>query len=253
MIVRLDKEQQKQARRQLLNNVVYILSHDTLKQMQSDGLTSLSPVEVFLSAQEFCKEILALPDMTEGLNDEIEDLEEECEGKNETAIILTVASVQMHALSKGRIGDNYREVVLRILEYLDDYDQLLPLVEQMTRKEESRWIEGKKSDLLNYELQQIVLEGGGSEDVRKLFEDFVGFADNTDTQSIKEALTFLNWYNNHHNHSYDNEIASIYEKLGIKSKKQLYINEYNATKNVENEILKVESGGNGVVKNYNNK
>lgn len=253
MIVRLDKEQQKQARRQLLNDVVYILSHDTLKQLQIDGHTSLSPVEVFLSAQEFCKEILALPDIIEGLNDEIEDLKEEAEGKSDAALILTVASLQILALSKRKIGANYREVVLKILEYLDGYDQLMSLVEQMARKEESRWLEGKKSDLLNYELQQIVLEGGGSEDVRQLFEDFVGFTDNTDSQSIKEALTFLNWYNNHHNHSYDKEISTLYEKLGIKSKPLLDIKELNLNKYVENEIHKVEPGGKGIVKYNNNK
>lgn len=251
MIVRLDKEQQKQARRQLLNDVVYILSHDTLKQLQIDGHTSLSPVEVFLSAQKFCEEVLALPDIIEGLNDEIEDLEIEAGGKNDAATILTVASLQILALSKRKIGANYREVVLRILEYLDGYDQLMPLVEQMARKEEARWVEGKKSDLLNYELQQIVLEGGGSEDVRQLFEDFVGFADNTDTQSIKEALTFLNWYNHHHNHSYDKEISTLYEILGIKSKTRLDIKEYNVNKYVEHEIHNVESGGNGVVMNAN--
>ncbi len=54
MIVRLDKEKQRTARHQLLNDVVYIISHEALKQMQRDGHTELSPVEVFLSARNFC-------------------------------------------------------------------------------------------------------------------------------------------------------------------------------------------------------
>ena len=53
MIVRLDREQQKNARRQLLTDVVYIISHDALKQCKSDGHTELTPVEIFLSAQKF--------------------------------------------------------------------------------------------------------------------------------------------------------------------------------------------------------
>lgn len=231
MIVRLSREQQKIARRQLLNDVVYILSHDALKQLQSDGHTTLSPVEAFLSAQEFCKEILALPDITEGLNDEIEDLEGECDGKDETAMILAVASVQMQALSKRRIGANYNEVITLILDYLDGNELFMPLVEQMTRKEEARWVEGKKSDLLNYELKEIELEGGGSEEVRQLFEEYVSFSDKTDSQGIKEAINFLNWYNNNHGHNYDDIIDTLYKKLGIKNIK------------TQNTKVTVESGG----------
>ena len=37
MIVRLDREQQKNARRQLLTDVVYIISHDALKQCQKNA------------------------------------------------------------------------------------------------------------------------------------------------------------------------------------------------------------------------
>ena len=81
-------------------------------------------------------------------------------------------------------------------------------------------------------MKEIELEGGGSEEVRQLFEDYVSFADKTDTQGIKEAINFLNWYNNSHGHNYDDILDTLYEKLGIKSK---------TTQKVE---VKVESGGN---------
>lgn len=55
MIVRLDKEMQKQARRQLLNDIVYIISHDALRQMLLNGYTELTPTEIFLSARHFCE------------------------------------------------------------------------------------------------------------------------------------------------------------------------------------------------------
>ena len=83
MIVRLEKEQQKPARHQLLADEVYIISQDALKQMQHDGHTELSPAEVVLSARNFCHEVLALPDIDEGLEYEIEDLEDEAEGEND--------------------------------------------------------------------------------------------------------------------------------------------------------------------------
>ena len=55
MIVTLDRQQQSLARRQLLTDVVYILSHEALRQMKRDGETGLSAVEVFLAAQNFCE------------------------------------------------------------------------------------------------------------------------------------------------------------------------------------------------------
>lgn len=226
MIVRLDKEQQKQARRQLLNDVVYILSHDTLKQLQSNGHTSLSPVEVFLSAQEFCKEILALPDMTEGLNDEIEDLKEEAGGKNEAALILTVASLQILALSKRKIGDNYRKVVLHILEYLDDYDQLLPLVEQMARKEESRWMEGKKSDLLNYELQCLAEDD--SIDGQTVVTSIVDAAsEGLSSDAILSIETVLSEINDRYSHRYQSDLDRLREARRTKSRSQINIGKMN--------------------------
>ena len=226
MIVRLDKEQQRQTRRQLLNDVVYILSHDTLKQLQSDGLTLLSPVEVFLSAQEFCKEILALPDMTEGLNDEIEDLKEEAEGKSDAALILIVASLQIHALSKRKIGANYHEVVLKILEYLDGYDQLLPLVEQMARKEESRWLEGKKSDLLNYELQCLAEDD--SIDGQTVVASIVDAAsEGLSSDAILSVETVLSEINDRYSHRYQSDLDRLREVRSTKSRSQINIEKMN--------------------------
>lgn len=246
MIVRLDRERQTQARRQLLSDYVYVLCHEKLKQLQRDGQTTLSPVELFLSAQKFCEVIRNLPDMMEGIDDEIEDLEYEAEVENDATLILALASVLMLALCQHKIGVDYQNVVAIIIGHLDGKDLFLPLIEQMTRKEDALWVNGKKSELLNYELKQIEMEGGGSEAVRKLFEDIIGYADKTDPQGIKEMLLFLNRYNIDHNHAYEKEIAALYDKLGMKSNLELNVGEYIHQKYVENEIQKVEKGGVGV-------
>ena len=168
MIVRLDKQKQRTARHQLLNDVVYVISHEALKQMQREGHTDLSPVEVFLSARNFCDAILQLPDIEEGLDDEMDDLEDEMEGKDDYMLILTLATVQLQAMSKRRVGIDFRKIIFRIFERLDGYEHLLPLIEQMTDKEDQRWLAGKKTNLLDYELQEIKLEGGGTEEVKNL-------------------------------------------------------------------------------------
>ena len=238
MIVRLDMEQQKSARRQALADIVYIICHEALKQMQHDGHTQLSPIEVFVSARSFCETLLALPDIEEGLVYEIEDLEAEAEGDNDAMLTMAVAAAQLQAMSKRRADIDFKAIIYRIFEHLDDNDLFLSLMMQMANKEDSRWLKGKKTDLLNYELKAIELEGGGSEEVRHLFEDYLTFADKADPQSIKEALNFLNWYNNSHGHKYDDMIGALYEKLGLKN-----------TTNVE---VKVEPGGNYIDIHDNN-
>lgn len=248
MIVRLEKEQQKSARRKLLADPVYIISHDALRKMKQDGHTQLSPVELFLSAQEFCETLLALPDVMEGLDEEIDDLEDEAEGENDAMLIMVLATAQLQARSKKCVGIDIRKIIFHIYEHLDGHDLLWPLIEQMANKEDARWLEGKKTNLLNYELQEIELNGGGSEEVRQLFADMVECSDKMDKETIKGNLLFLNRYNIDHNHAYDKEVIALFDKFGIKSTTIIKPKEYVSTKIVDTEIQNVEAGGTGVIK-----
>ena len=248
MIVRLEKEQQKPARHQLLADVVYIISQDALKQMQRDGHTELSPAEVVLSARNFCHEVLALPDIDEGLEYEIEDLEDEAEGENDAMLILVLATVQLQALNKKYANIDIRKIILQIFEHLDGHKLMWPLIEKMTNKEDARWLEGKKTNLLDYELQEIKLDGGGSEEIKQLFAYMAACSDKMDKESIKGNLLFINRYNIEHNHAYDKEVIALYNKFGIKSSTIIKPKEYVAVKHVENEIGNVETGATGVIK-----
>ncbi len=250
MIVRLDKDKQKQARRLLLNDIVYIISHEALRKIHQDGYTELTQVEVFLSARHFCETLLALPDAVEGLDDEIDDLVDEAQGENDAMLILALVTAQIQAMSKVRVGLDFRNINIRIFERLDGHELLWPLLEQMTNKEDARWLEGKKTDLLNYELQEIELDGGGSKEVKQLFEDMVACSDRFDNEAIKGNLLFLNRYNIDHNHAYDKEVIALFDKFGIKSTTLIQPKEYVAVKHVENEIGNVEAGGTGVNKEY---
>ena len=248
MIVRLEKEQQKSVRRKLLADYVYIISHDALRKMKQDGHTDLSPVELFLSAQEFCETLLALPDVMEGLDDEIDDLEDETEGKNDAMLILTLATAQLQARSKNCVGIDIRKIIFHIYERLDGHDLLWPLIEQMTNKEDARWLEGKKTNLLDYELQEIKLDGGGLEEIKQLFAYMAACSDKMDKESIKGNLLFINRYNIEHNHAYDKEVIALYNKFGIKSSTIIKPKEYVNTKVVDTEIQNIEAGGTGVIK-----
>ncbi|MCR4816351.1 MAG: hypothetical protein K5842_04120 [Bacteroidales bacterium] len=194
--------------------------------------------------------MLALPDAVEGLDDEIDDLVDEAQGENDAMLILALVTAQIQAMSKVRVGLDFRNINIRIFERLDGHELLWPLLEQMTNKEDARWLEGKKTDLLNYELQEIELDGGGSKEVKQLFEDMVACSDRFDNEAIKGNLLFLNRYNIDHNHAYDKEVIALFDKFGIKSTTLIQPKEYVAVKHVENEIGNVEAGGTGVNKEY---
>ena len=248
MIVRLGKEHQAVARRQLLSDIVWVISHDTLRKWQHEGKTTLAPVEVFITAQCFCDVISGLSDIEEGIDYELDDLEDEVEDENDAMLIAVLAALQMQALSKKRVGQDFRKAIMHIFERYGDYVLFLPLVEQWAKKEEKRWMEGKKIDLLNYELQEIKLEGGGSVENKRLFESMIAYSGKLDENSIKGNLLFLCRYNIDHNHAYDKELIALFEKLGIKSTTLIQPKEYVAAKYVENEIQNVEPGGTGVIK-----
>lgn len=248
MIVRLGKEQQAVARRQLLSDVVWVISNDTLRKWQHEGKTMLAPVEVFMTAQRFCNVISGLSDIDEGIDYELDDLEDEAEVENDAMFIAVLSALQMTALSKRHVGTDFKRAITHIFERYGDHELFLPLVEQWAKKEEKRWMEGKKTDLLDYELREIRQEGGGSEEIKHLFESMVAYSDKMDEDSIKGNLLFLNRYNIDHNHIYDKEVTALFDKFGIKSTTIIKPKEYVAAKYVENEIQNVESGGTGVIK-----
>lgn len=216
MIVRLDEEQQKTVRRQLLSDTVYIISHDALRQLRRDGQTELSSAEVFLSAQRFCESVLSLPDAAEGVDEEIDDLEEEAVSESDAVLILTVAAAQMQAMSKRRVGVDFKTIIFHIFKRVDGHELLLPLIEQMTDKEDKRWIEGKKADLLSYELREIRLDGGSSKDISDFMEKYVKATLSLTESEIKSTLIVLSSLNLEYNHAFDKHIASLCDKLGIK-------------------------------------
>ena len=86
-------------------------------------------------------------------------------------------------------------------------------------------MEGTKTNLLTCELTDIELNKEGEEAVEEVFQYFVDFSKNASEHTIKENLLVLNKYNNDHGGKYTFYIDELYEKLGIKSRPQVYIAE----------------------------
>ena len=100
MIIHLEKEQLKQARRDLLRDDVYIIFVDALRQYHQEGYTTLAPAELYLSAKYFVGDVLQLPDIIEGIADEMDDIMDEADNKDEAMLIMMVATGVFCAVGK---------------------------------------------------------------------------------------------------------------------------------------------------------
>ena len=208
MIVHLDKEQTRQMRRKLLASdcdIVFVLFHDTLKQLQSEGKTQLSAVEVFLSARSFAQTLLSMGEVMEALEDELDDLDDDAEGENDAMIIGIVACAIIKAYAKAHATSVYDEVVMAILMRWNDHPLFFTMLQGAARKEERRFAEDKRNNLLRYELEQAAVEGEVS--VREM----VAYAKEMDAESIKVILFMLGKANVDHGNMYDSEYNDLYD------------------------------------------
>lgn len=210
MIVHLDKEQTRQMRRKLLadnSDIVFILFHDILKQLHNDGETQLSAVEAFLSARQLAKTLLSMNEVMEALEYEIDDLEDDADGKNDAMIISIVACAIIKAFAKAHATSVYDEAVKAILIRWNDHPLFFPILAGAARKEERRFAENKRNDLLRYELEQAVGDGDGKQAVREIVET----AKETDVECIKSLLFVLGKLNVAHSNMYDSEYNDLYD------------------------------------------
>lgn len=208
MIEHLDKEQTRQMRRKLLASdcdIVFVLFHDTLKQLQSEGKTQLSAVEVFLSARSFAQTLLSMGEVMEALEDELDDLKDDAEGGNDAMIIGIVACAIIKAYAKAHATSVYDEVVMAILMRWNDHPLFFTMLQGAARKEERRFAEDKRNNLLRYELEQAAAEGEVS--VREM----VAYAKEMDAESIKVILFMLGKANVDHGNMYDSEYNDLYD------------------------------------------
>lgn len=208
MIEHLDKEQTRQMRRKLLASdcdIVFVLFHDTLKQLQSEGKTQLSAVEVFLSARRFAQTLLSMGEVMEALEDELDDLKDDAEGGNDAMIIGIVACAIIKAYAKAHATSVYDEVVMAILMRWNDHPLFFTMLQGAARKEERRFAEDKRNNLLRYELEQAAAEGEVS--VREM----VAYAKEMDAESIKVILFMLGKANVDHGNMYDSEYNDLYD------------------------------------------
>ena len=226
MIVRLDKERQGAARHKLLTDVVWAICNDTLRRLQHEGKTTLAPIEVFLSARKFCDIVLGLSDINEGIVYEMDDLEDEATGENDAMVVMMMATALLQARSKRQIGTDFKNIILRIYERWNDHELFFPLLEQFADKEEARWLEGKKTDLLTYELSCIDIDVQ-VEDGNTIVTAIVDSASGLSPDGMQYVENSLSEVNDKYGHRYQAELDRLREARRKKSVSNINIDRVN--------------------------
>ena len=248
MIVHIPQQEITIIRRQLLTDVVYAITHAALKPMNPEH-TTLTPVEIYMSAQNFAKTINKLSDVDEGLDDEVDDLIAEASSEDEAMFIMLLAAIMLQALDKKQPTQQTNDTILHIFQRCQENELFAPLLTQFANREEARYAAGKITDLFNYELAEIVRNKEDLEAIRTIINGLLVNADKMDVETIRGLLIALNKFNLDNNHILDDELKQLYEKLGFKSTSVVQIQEYVQNKHVQNEVSVNAAGATGIVNN----
>ena len=248
MITRLSKEEYRKKRRELLTDIVYAISHDELKKMHPMH-TELTPVEIYLSARAFAETILKLSDIDEGLDDEILDVQEDCNSENEAIIILIVASIILEAKNKKNPSEQIRNIILHIFKQIKDNELFMLLLTKIADKEAKRIAQGKIINWLEYELQDMQTNNENAESLKSFTQQILNNATDWDYDTIKHMIVSLCYSNLYNDHIIDEELKELYKLLKTKTQ-AVNIKEIVLSKHVDQEVNGVQPGATGIANNY---
>lgn len=247
MIVHLSKEQEREGRRWMLcsGNPAYLLFHDVLKQWKKEGVTQRSPVELIETAQQLNTTMILSTYMMEGIEDEMDDLEEEAEGEHDAMLIMMLAAAMLQITQMQQPGYNFKPLIVAIYRRWIDDPLFMPFMDAGAKKEQQLWMEGQRINLLNQELQLMEKEGEREAVIKDFIKSLAELASKMDKESIKGLILFLNKYNMNHGNRYLAEIDLLYDKLGVKSTTLLSAEEVVMHKSVENQAVVTAPGAVG--------
>lgn len=202
-------------RLELYKDPVFLIAHEVVR----PKLQSLDLVTLFVSAQNFAAYLMANGIMDEEfLLYELEDVRSELTEHEDYYMFLSIVFIKLCSVAK--FNDQAAQTARAIVGYCNEYDGFCDLLKAMDYKEnklrgenklnylpkgEGSFAEGKRNDLLRYELEHAAAEG--KEAVREIVET----AKEMDVECIKSILFVLGKLNVAHGNMYDSEYNDLYD------------------------------------------
>lgn len=202
-------------RLELYKDPVFLIAHEVVR----PKLQSLDLVTLFVSAQNFAAYLMANGIMDEEfLLYELEDVRSELTEHEDYYMFLSIVFIKLCSVAK--FNDQAAQTARAIVGYCNEYDGFCDLLKAMDYKEnklrgenklnylpkgEGSFAEGKRNDLLRFELEHAAAES--KEAVREIVET----AKEMDVECIKSILFVLGKLNVAHGNMYDSEYNDLYD------------------------------------------
>lgn len=194
---------------------VFVIFAESLNGFYREGKTHLNPTEIYLSAKTFAEDILALPDVLEGIGYEMDDLLDEAEDENDAMLIIVVSAAVILAVSRTRKEVDAKEIIMKIFERWNDHPLFLTLLGRSAQKEEARWMEGKRINFLTCELEGMKTDGTTVEEAKNFMHEFIRQVAHYPATTIELVLNPLRDVNEIFGGALSEEVSLLKRKLGV--------------------------------------
>ena len=217
MIKRFTGEEERIVRRKCFTDDMYALVHSSLKRLQHLE-TELSPIEIWGAATAFSRQLLMLNEFDEELEYEVDDLKTDCETETDAFLIMLVSCYCLIALRKQQ-----PEVVplVKMLQnrYVKGHRLYRRMINEIGDKEDRNWILGKKNDLLDYEIQNVLgdTEQEEHEAIRETLEQWLEGARKKTGSGMESDVLSICYINMMHDYAFDDIQRKAFEALGYKT------------------------------------
>ena len=222
MIVKLETDAEKRdTRLRLFKDEVFLIAHEAIKDLH----LSLSIEELFATSDTFANFLLE-NDLTdrEIMQYDIDDLRNDISDEPTFYLVISLSFVKLCALRKTK--DNAEDVARALVGFCQENEGFTDLLAQLTKKEHSRWLEGKRIDLLSYELKHIGTDAK-TDDNRSVMAAIVDSALGLSVEAMQHVENVVSETNDKYNHHFDIELNRLREARREKSKFNLHFDKLN--------------------------
>ena len=213
MIVLLETpEKRRDIRLRLYKDDVFLIAHEAIKSLKP----SLTLEELFASADQFTFFLLD-NDISDRdiMQYEIDSLKAEVSDELSFFLILSLSFVKLSALRETK--DNAEKVARALVGFCQEYDGFTDLLKQLLKKEQERWLDSKRVDLLTYELKCIPKEVP-STDGLTVVNSIVDASLDLSVEGMQHIENVLSEVNDQNGHQYQKDLNLLREARKKKSK-----------------------------------